>query len=589
MNFADHQQQQQYMMAQGPRMQNPRMVNMPSNAPHTMQRQPRYGMPVLQPNQQPMSMPSQYVSPQMALRQINEMVSRLPPEMQQIAQQQLNSEPNVELKKQIAEGYLRNNQMRMTSLYSSQGPQSMMVNMSPTQKVGMASGNMGANSMARMGVPQSVAMSQGVFPNQNSPGIGTVNQPQVSIQRSSAHGFMTGNMQIQNFTTQEPTSSASVLPNYNSPQPSIIQQPSSVRPAIQQNICLPQRGPNSVPCVIYGQNHPQGSSETNVPSQPPPNQEEEKVSAADKAVYEKKLADLKVHHEQIKRLKERQTVDGVRTKAVYERLLELIEGRRTVKIDLLVKLADSVHNLIERNSPLYSLTELLKTMPSDLSSTFALPDPWGELKQFSIKPPDFANKENETSLKRPATPIESHAVKRIKKDGASLGLPQIKMELLDEPPSLSCKEEYRYEDSYDNRGFDIRDGFFAVRCKNGTRLDLSTEIPTQLRNTRYRIDSDLAPISNECNEVQILVENDILLVPPLRIVIPINYPESGAAVWSDPRITEDPTLADLNAQFDKRLVMTQNTNSIPQILHAWKIASEYVYKSNVTARRSKRI
>uniref|UniRef100_A0A0N5ANK0 DUF4524 domain-containing protein n=1 Tax=Syphacia muris TaxID=451379 RepID=A0A0N5ANK0_9BILA len=153
---------------------------------------------------------------------------------------------------------------------------------------------------------------------------------------------------------------------------------------------------------------------------------------------------------------------------------------------------------------------------------------------------------------------------------------------------MSYKEDYRYEESYDDRGFDIRDGSFIVRCKNGTRLDLSTDIPTHLRSTRYRIDPDLAPISNECAEIHILVENDILLVPPLRIVVPVNYPEGKAAVWCDPRITEDPTLTDLNSQFDKRLVMTQNTNSIPQILHAWKVASEYVYKSSSAARRNKR-
>ncbi|VDD85963.1 unnamed protein product [Enterobius vermicularis] len=286
---------------------------MSSNPSHTIQRQPRYSLPVLQLNQQSMSMSGQYISPaQVAIRnQVNEIVSRLPPEMQQIAQQQISSEPNIEIKKQIAENYLRSNQMRMAPIYNSQGPQSIMVNASANQKVGLTSGSIGSGSIARVGVQQSVSMGQAVFPNQNSPmqtNLSTASQPQVSMQRSSNHGFITGGLQqSQNFTIQEATTSSSVMPNYNSSLASNIQQPSSVRPAIQQNLGLQQRGPNSVPSVIYAQSHPQGSVESSVPSQPPPNQEEERVSAADKALYEKKLADLKVHHDQIKRLKERQT------------------------------------------------------------------------------------------------------------------------------------------------------------------------------------------------------------------------------------------------------------------------------------------
>lgn len=64
--------------------------------------------------------------------------------------------------------------------------------------------------------------------------------------------------QMQSFTIQESSSTTGALPNYSSPQPSNIPQPSSVRPVMQQNLNLQQRGPNSVPTVMYGQNHPQG-------------------------------------------------------------------------------------------------------------------------------------------------------------------------------------------------------------------------------------------------------------------------------------------------------------------------------------------
>lgn len=109
------------------------------------------------------------------------------------------------------------------------------------------------------------------------------------------------------------------------------------------------------------------------------------------------------------------------------------------------------------------------------------------------------------------------------------------------------KDEYRYEDSYDARGFDIQDGCFAIRCKNATRLDMSAEIASHLRNAQYRhiffvwfdcftvyytsyctfdldvyrIDPDLAPVSSECSEVQILVENEIVSFSLLADFLPL--------------------------------------------------------------------
>ncbi|VDM27777.1 unnamed protein product [Toxocara canis] len=108
----------------------------------------RYSMAMIQPGQQPMQIgPNQYVqAAQMQPRapiSINDALSRLPPEVQQVAQQQINAEPNPERKKQIALNIIQTHRMRIPQSYQNSGPMSgsaVMVNMGGSQQVGMTSG-----------------------------------------------------------------------------------------------------------------------------------------------------------------------------------------------------------------------------------------------------------------------------------------------------------------------------------------------------------------------------------------------------------------------------------------------------------------
>ena len=72
------------------------------------------------------------------------------------------------------------------------------------------------------------------------------------------------------------------------------------------------------------------------------------------------------------------------------------------------------------------------------------------------------------------------------------------------------------------------------------------------------------------------------MAPPLRIIVPIDYPARGVVVLRD--LTMSLAVDQLYTQFDKRLAVNSESNTIPQVLHAWNIASEYVFKSNYAAR-----
>lgn len=67
-----------------------------------------------------------------------------------------------------------------------------------------------------------------------------------------------------------------------------------------------------------------------------------------------------------------------------------------------------------------------------------------------------------------------------------------------------------------------------------------------------------------------------LLVPPMRLIIPTNYPENGAYLSNDQWSKNRGCYEYIYKQFEKRLCMASNRRSISEIASAWKIASEHV-------------
>ncbi|VDN26013.1 unnamed protein product [Gongylonema pulchrum] len=115
-----------------------------------------------------------------------------------------------------------------------------------------------------------------------------------------------------------------------------------------------------------------------------------------------------------------------------------------------------------------------------------------------------------------------------------------------------------------------------VLCEDGSEMDLPYEASAELRPYNYRFDPEFKPISNDCTEIQ-------LLIPPLRLVIPTNYPESKPTIWRDRWSYGGISLTDVNIQFDKRLNMAVNCRTITEIIHAWKLASEHALKIGSTS------
>ncbi|VDN01785.1 unnamed protein product [Thelazia callipaeda] len=506
--------------------------------PQHMHRQQRYGMTMMQPGQQPVQIGSgQYVqNSQMQPRilTMSDALSRLPPEVQQMAQQQINAETNAEKKRQIALGFIQG-RVRLAQQYPGHGTINtggMMINVGPNQQVGNT-------QMVRMGPVQAGPVP---YPAQSvslQTGMGQMGPTQVTVQRIPSN-YMVNGMNSQNMQYQ--SQDAGSMQNYNSPQQMTLTQPSSVGSSVQHSSSLHHKGPSSVPSAIYAQHH---SGESSTPTHNAASSENDKSS--DEPLYSQKLDLLKPYHEHIKRLLERNRLDGQAPKSKFERLLEIMENRRKVELKLLEKLVVSVRNLIEHDSLCYSLTEALRVEIGDAPKP-VVPDPWADFNQYNIRVPDKVInliKEEKSRIKEGKDLIPPKRIKKEENDGSTLDR-------------------------------------IAVICQDGSRLELSQEASDQLRSYNYRFDPEFVPISEDCTEVQVFIDNDILLVPPLRLVVPLNYPDSKASIWRDRWSYGRINLVDINTQFDKRLNMTVNCRTITEIINCWKLASLHVLKIGST-------
>ncbi|OZC05778.1 hypothetical protein X798_07247, partial [Onchocerca flexuosa] len=192
----------------------------------------------------------------------------------------------------------------------------MMISVGLNQQVGMSQGN---TQMVRMGTVQGGPVP---YPPQNvslQTGVGQMGPTQVSVQRMPNHYMASGMNAPQNIQYQ--SQDLGNVQNYNSQQQVTLTQPSSVGSAVQQTSSLHHKGPSSVPSAIYTQHHPENSA----PAHSTAASEGDKSS--DEPLYSQKLELLKPYHEHIKRLLERNRLDGQAPKSKFERLLEIMENR----------------------------------------------------------------------------------------------------------------------------------------------------------------------------------------------------------------------------------------------------------------------
>ncbi|PIO70903.1 hypothetical protein TELCIR_07215 [Teladorsagia circumcincta] len=256
------------------------------------------------------------------------------------------------------------------------------------------------------------------------------------------------------------------------------------------------------------------------------------------------------YYEKLKRIGDRCDLDNSPKPTGFDRLMEILDRKRRVSQSLLEKIVGNVRTIVERSSLTYPVIETLRQIEAEgQTSVFAagvnddhrsssqpnppqaVLDPWRSVRHLMIKVPEhlanLSNSDDESaadvgavksstagsSLKRPAP-----------SDFSDSGI-EAKVEKLDD----SAQAE-RNSDPSEDENMRIK-----IDCLFDTRQPwrMSVAASRELNELPWRVDTDCLPASSHSPDAVICFDSDLLLCPPLRVLVPASYPLDPAVIQFD--------------------------------------------------------
>ncbi|CAD6188049.1 unnamed protein product [Caenorhabditis auriculariae] len=396
-------------------------------------------------------------------------------------------------------------------------------------------------------------------------------------QMTSAGGLM----QPQPNANQIPGASPKVT-NVGSPH-TMHQQPQHSSPQLAQQLqpATPQGGPASVqaPGSVGALSGGPGSQ------QPASNQPEERS-----AEYTALLKELQtLYLDQLRRISDRCAVDSGPKPKGLERVMEVLEEKRTVRYQLLQGLRPQIRELVEKESLTYPLMDVLrkKLVPShkyeeilnpsspeklfDDETNDAVPtrlDPWQSISHMRIKVPEnvremikvaveeVTREDTRKRVRDEASEEEFHKRKVARRRERHFGVPR----------TISPSEDPR----------------FMIDCLFDKRVPwiMPSEARAELVKCPWRVDELNLPTSSSCPAVIVCIEPENMLCEPLRLIVPAAYPAEPASVQFDRSfpLEKGAKINPLEAIFEKHLAQQSKPYSITSYCLAFKEACAELLK-----------
>lgn len=613
--------QQRMMMGGGPQPgqmgpggQMPRpMYGMPGMAPQVMQQQ---GYTAAQ--QQQMVFQQQ---------QLQHVFRSFPPSLQQ----QINAEPD-HTKRAIMIKTFHSRNLQQQQLHQQQAAAAAAAAAGPQQQVPMSSG---IGAAQRMQVPSGpMVMRQSVTqPSGYGPG---VMPPMAMQQQASQHPGQQQNMQMQRMLGSsgpggQPGMSSGMqaggplsVPSASHPVHAMAGSNSVSAP--QQPAASPQiaalqaggAGMGSSPANLMGQS----PANPRTPGQGPqsvgtaPNSQQAPASQEEAITpeYTEKLKTMKdKHYEDLKRIFERSKLDGQNPPKGLERLMEVMEEKRTVTLQLLEKLHTNVGTLVERQSLTYPLLEAVRCLDNERrrsggsntsdcghasigatatvstsvsvpdvtvedSIKYKFPDPWAPVRHLMIRVPEHVRalfKDGESSAASDALPVLRKRPIN-KEDDLQWNSKSGVYETDAQRSAKKARIEEQFQTSKAKEEQQNAPAPIQIPCMFDARVQwmLSPEATQELDGAKWRIEADHAPAGQLSPDVLICIESNLLMCCPLRILLPRNYPVEPAVVLYERSF---PASAPLSSQLEalfRRRIGVHSERSLTAIQAAWHDACE---------------
>uniref|UniRef100_A0A0K0FX35 Vacuolar protein sorting-associated protein 29 n=1 Tax=Strongyloides venezuelensis TaxID=75913 RepID=A0A0K0FX35_STRVS len=298
--------------------------------------------------------------------------------------------------------------------------------------------------------------------------------------------------------------------------------------------------------------------------------------------YEKAVKKLKENEKKIKILLERQQMDGKISDAKerIEKLERIIQFKEKASLnyinrfinatdakikdenlckpvidafDHIVKAGDKYKNFrIPHYDPFYCIKEKLG-VPDYIK--YARPD------DDTDPTPYYLRETNCDDVKEKI--IERSGEKEKSADVSKINVGERELEILEEIDEKS--KLVIGEDSKEH---------LVILCGNERYLVLSEIITKDLKSCggKFKVDPESIPISDHCREINIIITFDTIGVPPLHLLVPIDYPKDFCTIIN-PNFNEvdrDVLLCRLISKVEQALPCLPINRDIQNIVNTWK-------------------
>ncbi|WKX99634.1 hypothetical protein Q1695_014483 [Nippostrongylus brasiliensis] len=251
------------------------------------------------------------------------------------------------------------------------------------------------------------------------------------------------------------------------------------------------------------------------------------------------------YYEKLKRIGDRCDLDNSPKPTGFDRLMEILDRKRKVSQSLLEKIVGNVRTIVERSSLTYPVIETLRQIeaegqtslfsapvgddvrPSVDSTPQAVLDPWRSVRHMMIKVPEhlanLGNSDDESeSIGAVKSSVVGSSLKRpAQSDPNDSGI-ETKLSKLDE--SINAEQS---GDASEDENMRIK-----IDCLFDTRQPwrMSVEASRELNELPWRVDMDCLPASSNSPDAVICFDSNLLLCPPLRVLVPASYPLDPAVI-----------------------------------------------------------
>uniref|UniRef100_A0A0K0E988 Mediator complex subunit 15 n=1 Tax=Strongyloides stercoralis TaxID=6248 RepID=A0A0K0E988_STRER len=235
---------------------------------------------------------------------------------------------------------------------------------------------------------------------------------------------------------------------------------------------------------------------------------------------------IKQSEKKLRILVERIRLDGGNDQLLnnIEKILDIMEGKKTVTLQFLGKLKKTVENLIEKFDICKNMikTSTMVAEDADKFKSFTIPhyDPFYQLKKFHSRMPEELK-----SIVPDNDPTPYYLRKNFS--------PPMEEEISSNN-NVFEKNNEKELDEYSKLIIDENGKErLVVLCDNGRTITISNEATKELNEIgNFEVDKEAIPISDHCREVRMKITgSDSLSAFPLYLIIPVDYPETLCNIY----------------------------------------------------------